>query len=60
MAAEVAAATALGADVVELRLNRLSGFVPRWDLPILLAQLRLLPAIVTYSIPRQRRYSLSF
>ncbi|KAF0906432.1 hypothetical protein E2562_011430 [Oryza meyeriana var. granulata] len=34
MAAEVAAATALGADVAELRLDRLSGFVPHRDLPV--------------------------
>ncbi|XP_040385190.1 bifunctional 3-dehydroquinate dehydratase/shikimate dehydrogenase, chloroplastic-like isoform X2 [Oryza brachyantha] len=48
MAAEVAAAAALGADVAELRLDRLSGFAPRRDLPLLLAQPRPLPALVTY------------
>ncbi|KAF0894700.1 hypothetical protein E2562_001989 [Oryza meyeriana var. granulata] len=49
MAAEVAAAAALGADVAKLRLDRLSGFAPRWDLPVLLAQPRPFPAIVTYN-----------
>ncbi|XP_040385193.1 bifunctional 3-dehydroquinate dehydratase/shikimate dehydrogenase, chloroplastic-like isoform X2 [Oryza brachyantha] len=48
MAAEAAAAAALGADVAELRLDRLSGFAPRRDLPVLLAQPRPLPALVTY------------
>ncbi|XP_010237207.1 bifunctional 3-dehydroquinate dehydratase/shikimate dehydrogenase, chloroplastic isoform X2 [Brachypodium distachyon] len=48
MAAEVAAAAALGADVAELRLDRLSGFAPRRDLPALLAKPRALPALVTY------------
>uniref|UniRef100_A0A0D3HVA2 Uncharacterized protein n=2 Tax=Oryza TaxID=4527 RepID=A0A0D3HVA2_9ORYZ len=48
MAAELAAAAALGADVAELRLDRLAGFAPRRDLPVLLAQPRPLPALVTY------------
>ncbi|KAG8048855.1 hypothetical protein GUJ93_ZPchr0009g1255 [Zizania palustris] len=48
MAAEVAAAAALGADVAELRLDRLSGFAPSRDLPVLLAGPRPLPALVTY------------
>jgi hypothetical protein len=47
MAAEVAAA-ALGADLAELRLDRLAGFAPRRDLPALLAKPRTLPALVTY------------
>ncbi|GJN34864.1 hypothetical protein PR202_gb23565 [Eleusine coracana subsp. coracana] len=48
MAAELAAAAAIGADVAELRLDRLSGFAPRRDLPFLLAEPRPLPALVTY------------
>ncbi|XP_039839617.1 bifunctional 3-dehydroquinate dehydratase/shikimate dehydrogenase, chloroplastic-like [Panicum virgatum] len=48
MAAEVAAAAALGADVVELQVGCLEGFQPRRDLPVLLAQPRPLPVIVTY------------
>lgn len=48
MAAELAAAAALGADVAEFRLDRLAGFAPRRDLPVLLAQPRPLPALVTY------------
>ena len=48
MAAEVAAAAALGADLAELRLDRLAGFAPRRDLPALLAKPRTLPALVTY------------
>ncbi|KAL6622729.1 hypothetical protein ACP70R_018703 [Stipagrostis hirtigluma subsp. patula] len=48
MAAELAAAAALGADVAELRLDRLAGFAPRRDLPVLLAEPRPLPALVTY------------
>ncbi|KAF8776503.1 hypothetical protein HU200_003213 [Digitaria exilis] len=48
MAAELAAAAALGADVAELRLDRLAGFAPRRDLPVILADPRPLPALVTY------------
>jgi len=48
VAAEVAAAAALGADVVELQVGCLEGFQPRRDLPVLLAQPRPLPVIVTY------------
>jgi 3-dehydroquinate dehydratase/shikimate dehydrogenase len=48
MAAELAAAAALGADVAELRLDRLAGFAPRRDLPVILAEPRPLPALVTY------------
>ncbi|KAF8776504.1 hypothetical protein HU200_003215 [Digitaria exilis] len=48
MAAEVAAAAALGADAAELQLGCLDGFEPRRDLPVLLAQPRPLPVIVTY------------
>ncbi|TVU49971.1 hypothetical protein EJB05_01319, partial [Eragrostis curvula] len=48
MAAELAAAAAVGADVAELRLDRLAGFAPRRDLPVLLAEPRPLPALVTY------------
>lgn len=48
MAAELAAAAALGADVAELRLDCLSGFAPRRDLPVILAEPRPLPALVTY------------
>ncbi|KAI4984410.1 hypothetical protein ZWY2020_010544 [Hordeum vulgare] len=48
MAAEVAAAAALGADLAELRLDRLAGFAPRRDLPALLAKPRTLPTLVTY------------
>ncbi|TKW28919.2 hypothetical protein SEVIR_3G361800v4 [Setaria viridis] len=48
MAAEVAAAAALGADVAELRVDCLDGFQPRMDLPVLLAQPRPLPVIITY------------
>ncbi|KAJ1265581.1 hypothetical protein BS78_08G086800 [Paspalum vaginatum] len=47
MAAEVAAAAALGADVAELQVGCLDGFEPRRDLPVLLTQPRPLPAIVT-------------
>ncbi|XP_008661327.1 shikimate dehydrogenase 1 isoform X7 [Zea mays] len=48
MAAELAAAAALGADVAELRLDCLAGFAPRRDLPVILAKPRPLPALVTY------------
>jgi 3-dehydroquinate dehydratase/shikimate dehydrogenase len=48
MAAEVAAAAALGADLAELRVGCLDGFQPRRDLPVLLAQPRPLPVIITY------------
>ncbi|KAG2629710.1 bifunctional 3-dehydroquinate dehydratase/shikimate dehydrogenase, chloroplastic-like isoform X1 [Panicum virgatum] len=48
MAAELAAAAALGADLAELRLDRLAGFAPRRDLPVILAEPRPLPALVTY------------
>nr|ACG40194.1 shikimate dehydrogenase [Zea mays] len=48
MAAELAAAAALGADVAELRLDCLAGFTPRRDLPVILAKPRPLPALVTY------------
>ncbi|CAN6329281.1 unnamed protein product [Urochloa humidicola] len=48
MAAELAAAAALGADVAELRLDCLAGFAPRRDLPVILAEPRPLPALVTY------------
>lgn len=48
MAAEVDAAAALGADVAELQVGCLDGFEPRRDLPVLLAQPRSLPVIVTY------------
>ncbi|XP_004962855.1 bifunctional 3-dehydroquinate dehydratase/shikimate dehydrogenase, chloroplastic isoform X1 [Setaria italica] len=48
MVAELATAAALGADVAELRLDRLAGFAPRRDLPVILAEPRPLPALVTY------------
>ncbi|CAD6267657.1 unnamed protein product [Miscanthus lutarioriparius] len=48
MAAEVDAAAALGADVAELQVGCLDGFEPRRDLPVLLAQPRPLPVIVSY------------
>lgn len=48
MAAEVAAAAALGADVAELQVGCLDSFEPCRDLPVLLAQPRSLPVIVTY------------
>ena len=48
MAADVAAAAALGADVAELQVGCLDGFEPRRDLPVLLVQPRPLPVIVSY------------
>ncbi|KAF0900586.1 hypothetical protein E2562_033108 [Oryza meyeriana var. granulata] len=45
MAAKVVTAAALGTDMAELRLDHLSSFAPRRDLPVLLAQPRPLPAI---------------
>jgi 3-dehydroquinate dehydratase / shikimate dehydrogenase len=50
MAAELAAAAAIGVDVAELRLDRLAGFAPRRDLPVLLAEPRPLSALVTYRL----------
>ncbi|XP_008813741.1 bifunctional 3-dehydroquinate dehydratase/shikimate dehydrogenase, chloroplastic isoform X1 [Phoenix dactylifera] len=47
MAADMAAAKAAGADVVEIRLDHLSAFRPRVDLEFLLKG-RPLPALVTY------------
>lgn len=54
MAGDMAAAAAMGADVVELRLDYLSSFQPRSDLQRLLTN-RPLPVLVTY-----RSLSLSF
>ncbi|CAL4906270.1 unnamed protein product [Urochloa decumbens] len=48
MAAEAAAAAALGADAAELLVGCIDGFQPHRDLPVLLAQPRPLPVIVTY------------
>lgn len=47
MAADMAAAAAMGADVVELRLDCLSSFQPRSDLERLLTN-RPIPTLVTY------------
>ncbi|URD99650.1 Bifunctional 3-dehydroquinate dehydratase shikimate [Musa troglodytarum] len=47
MVADMAAAKACGADLVEFRLDHLSNFDPRRDLHLLLGD-RLLPALVTY------------
>lgn len=47
MAGDMVAAAAIGADVVELRLDYLSSFQPRSDLELLLANPPL-PALVTY------------
>jgi hypothetical protein len=55
MAAEVAAAAALGADVAELQVGCLDSFEPCRDLPVLLAQPRSLPVIVTYRFASSSR-----
>ncbi|CAL9153078.1 unnamed protein product, partial [Musa hybrid cultivar] len=47
MVADMAAAKACGADLVEIRLDHLSNFDPRRDLQLLLDD-RPLPALVTY------------
>jgi 3-dehydroquinate dehydratase/shikimate dehydrogenase len=47
MLAEAGEAVAAGADIVELRVDFLQGFVPTTDLPALL-QACPLPVIVTY------------
>ncbi|XP_064972105.1 bifunctional 3-dehydroquinate dehydratase/shikimate dehydrogenase, chloroplastic-like isoform X1 [Musa acuminata AAA Group] len=47
MMADMAAAKASGADLVELRVDHLSAFLPGRDLPLLLRD-RPLPALVTY------------
>ncbi|CAD5187374.1 unnamed protein product, partial [Musa acuminata subsp. malaccensis] len=47
MTADMAAAKASGADLVELRVDHLSAFLPGRDLPLLLRD-RPLPALVTY------------
>jgi Type I 3-dehydroquinase len=47
MVGDMAAAAAMGADVVELRLDHLSSFQPRSDLERLLTN-RSLPVLVTY------------
>ncbi|RRT45252.1 hypothetical protein B296_00055250 [Ensete ventricosum] len=51
MTADMAAAKASGADLVELRVDHLSAFLPGRDLPLLLRD-RPLPALVTYRSPR--------
>ncbi|KAJ8490329.1 hypothetical protein OPV22_012050 [Ensete ventricosum] len=47
MVADMAAAKACGADLIEIRLDHLSNFDPRRDLQLLLGD-RPLPALVTY------------
>ncbi|THU61586.1 hypothetical protein C4D60_Mb07t24880 [Musa balbisiana] len=47
MTADMAAAKASGADLVEIRVDHLSAFLPGRDLPLLLRD-RPLPALVTY------------